>query len=246
MKNNEIEKFSYASINIIIREILDLPIIIPRLIFDYNSNPNITNGYYMYQNVSGDIITLNMHSLMTLKTENDIKTVITYGFIHEIMHMYQPINTKYKTDKEYYSYIEDTADYATILYIRNNKKLIDTKLNIIFNDIFLNGIERQLKYKFTEIQMSNRYYISKIIAGTLSTKLNFNFDYLYNLLINSNSLTIVFPNHNKYYIDLDYTKSNELSIVLNLLYLTNFGMIRPNFVQYIGEYSVAQLIFYLF
>ena len=246
MEINEIEKFSYASITILIRDILNLPIIIPRLIFDYNDNPSIINGYYMYQNISGNIVTLNMHSIMTLKTENDIKTVITYGFIHEIMHMYQNINTKYKTNKEFYSYIEDTADYSTINYIRNNMDLINTKLNFKFNDVFLNGIERQLKYQTEGIQLNTRSYIAKTIAGALCNKLNFNFDHLYYLIINANGLTVIFPNQNNYYLDLDYATTQEINIVLNQIYLTNFKMIRTNFTEYIDGYKVAQLIFNLF
>lgn len=245
--NKEIAQFSYAAIVIIIRDILEIDIIIPKLIFDYSINPNINNGYYMYQNVSGNTITLNMNSIIELKNENDIKTVITYSFIHEIIHMHQAIYSTYKYDKEFYTYIEDTADASTIRYIRENIQLINSRLNFEFNDIFLKGIERQLKYQDCNMALfDNHNYNSKVIAGALSNKLNMNFDYLYNSLTNASRLKIVFPDKREYYLDLDYGTVNELDLLINLIYLTNFKMIHTNFVEYIEEYREAILTFILY
>lgn len=245
--NKNIEKFSYGAITVIIRDILELDIIIPRLVFDYSINPNINNGYYMYQNVSGNIITLNMNSIMSLRNENDIKTVITYGFIHEIMHMHQSISSKYKTDKEFYTFIEDSADAMTITCIRENMELINKRLNFEFNDVFLMGIERQLKYQlFDGIDLNSHNYRAKTIAGALSSKLNVNFDYLYNSIINASTLKVVFPDKREYYIDLDYGTVDELDLLINLIYLTDFRIIHINFVEFIDGYRMSQLTFTLY
>lgn len=222
-----IEQFAQAALVIIIRDILELDIVIPRLIFDYSIDCNKTCGYYMYQNVSSNIITLNMTAIQELKYENDIKTVITYGFIHEIVHMFHPISSKYKTKISVYSYIEDNIDAITIELIRNNINLIDNRLNFTFNTVFLKGIERQLKYDITnEMEFKNHAYISKSIAGALAGKLNVNFDYLYKMLIDANSLKVVFPDKREYYIDMDYGTAEELDILINLIYLTNIRMIN--------------------
>lgn len=227
--NKKIEEFSYAAINIIIQDILELDIIVPRLVFDYSVNPNINCGYYMYQNVSGTIITLNMNSIMELKVENDIKTVITYGFIHEIFHMYQSISSNYKTNKEMYMFYEDTADNATIICIRENMELINKRLHFEFNDVFLTGIERQLQYQMiSNIRLNNIIYKAKTIAGALCNKLNYNFDYLFNLISNEWMLKVVFPDKREYYIDLENGTVDELNILINLIYLTDFKMISIN------------------
>lgn len=225
--NKKIEQFSYAAINIIIQDILEVDIIVPGLIFDYSISPNINHGYYMYQNVSGNIITLNMNSIMELKNENDIKTVITYGFIHEIIHMHQNICSKYKTDKEMHMFYEDTADRATIIYIRKNMELINKRLHFEFNDVLLKGIERQLQYQMIDdIQLNNIIYKAKTIAGALCNKLNCNFDYLFNLLSNQWMVKVVFPDKREYYLDMEYGTVDELNVLINLIYLTDFRMIR--------------------
>ena len=123
----EIEKFAMIAINIIINDIMELEIIVPRLIFDYSTNQDIRFGFYMYQNVSGDIVTLNMPAILELKNIKDIKTVITYGFIHEIIHYYQPAINTYNQNKVF---IEDSADYNTIKYIR------DRAIPFSFSNIF--------------------------------------------------------------------------------------------------------------
>lgn len=245
--NNKIEQFSHASINIIIQDILEIDIIVPRLIFDYSVNPNINTGYYMYQNISGNIITLNMNSIMELKNENDIKTVITYGFIHEIMHMYQKISSKYRTDRQTYMFLEDTADSTTIAYIRENIELINKRLHFEFNDIFLKGIERQLNcHHNNQISLDNHIYRAKIIAGALYNKLNYNFDYLFNLLINGSTLKIIFPDKREYYLDLYYGTVDELNILINLIYLTDFKMIHTNFIEFIEGYRECRVILTLY
>ena len=248
MENKDIEDFAYAAMNVILQDILIIDIVKPRLIFDYSINPNINSGYYMYQNVSGTIITLNMNSICTLKTNDDIKTVITYGFIHEIIHMCQSIYSKYKTDAQYYSYIEDNADYFTIQFIRKNILLINKTLNFKFNDTFLIGIERQLKHSFNynNFSLDKHVYISKTIAGVLSGKLNYNFDYLFNLMINANTLQIIFPNKRKYYIDLDYEHENSIDTIVNLLCLADYKMIHINFIDRIESYKVKELTLTLY
>lgn len=245
--NKKIEQFSHAAINIIIHDILEIDIIVPGLIFDYSINPDISNGFYMYQNLSGNMITLNMNSIMGLKVKNDIKTVIVYGFIHEIIHMHQKMSSKYRTDKQFYTFIEDTADSATINFIRQNIELINKRLNFTFNDVFLKGIERQLAHTTTEnMFFYSHNYIAKTIAGALSVKLNYNFDYLFNILINGHSLKIVFPNKRVYHIDLEYYTPDELNILINLIYLTDFRMIYTNFIGYIDGYKMNQITFTLY
>lgn len=244
--NKCIENFSYSAINIIINDILELDIIVPRLIFDYSEKANISNGYYMYQNVSGNIITLNMNNILSLKYINDIKTVITYGFIHEIMHMYQAIYSKYKIDKQFYTMIEDTADIYTINFVKDNKSLIENRLNFEFNDIFLKGIENQLIFTNFDISFDIHNYNAKTIAGSLSSKLNINFDYLYNSLINANTLKVIFPNKREYYLDLDYATVNELDILINLIYLTDFKLIHVKFEEFVCGYREAKLIYNLY
>lgn len=225
---NNIEEFAEASIVIIAHDILELDIIIPKLIFDYNINPNIKDGYYMYQNLVGNIITLNMNSIFSLKNENDIKTVIVYGFIHEIIHMHQEILSKYKIDTIYHTSIEDLTDHHTIDIIRNNIDLINSRLNFKFNDIFLVGVERQISISnnISPILFDIHSYFSKTLAGVLANKLNVNFDYLFNSLQNSDILTIIFPNKREYNIDLYYGQVQELNLLINLIYLTNFNMIH--------------------
>lgn len=227
MINKNIIKFAESAIIIIVYDILELDIIIPKIIFDWDNNPNINNGYYMYQNISGDTITLNMSCINSLKNENDIKTVIVYGFIHEIIHMYQAIISEYKSNREYYTFIEDSADYNTISIIRDNLELINSRLNFKFNDVFLLGIERQLSIPNIEpILFNNNDYFIKTISGSLVSKLNMNFDYIFNLLKNSYMLTIIFPNKRNYNIDLLYGTIEELNILINLIYLTNFNIIH--------------------
>lgn len=250
--NKDIEQFSYSAISIIIYDIMKINIIIPKIVFDYSINPNINNGYYMYQNTSGNIITLNMNSIILLKEFNDIKTVIVYGFIHEIIHMYQPISSKYKTDKQFYTIIEDSADALTVNYIRNNMDLINTKLKFEFNDIFLKGIEKQLNYSLisvshmNDINLDNHMYNAKTIAGSLCSKLNLNFDYLYNLLTNANSVFIIFPDKRRYLIDMNYATINELDLLINLIYLTDIRMIHTYFNEFIDGYREAVLTFTLY
>ena len=72
INKNNITNFANSAIVVLIRDILELDIIIPRLIYDFDTNPNIRNGYYMYQNVAGDCITLNMQSILALKDEDVI------------------------------------------------------------------------------------------------------------------------------------------------------------------------------
>lgn len=247
MTNREIEEFAHAAIFILIKDILEIEAVVPRLIFDYSVQPYIGTGYYMYQNAAGTTITLNMNSIATLKVANDIKTVIVYSFIHEIIHMHQSIYSYYKTDKFYYSYIEDSADAITIKYIKENEKLINSRLNFIFNDVFLNGIERQLKHKPKEkFNFNIHYYIAKTIAGTLSTKLNYNFDYLYNLIMDANTMIIIFPDKRKYYIDLDYEQENSISTLVNLLNLTEYRILHIDFINQVEQYKVKELSIILY
>lgn len=225
--NKQYEDFAYAAINIIIQDIIDTDIIIPRLIFDYSITPNINNGFYMYQNISGNIITLNMNSILELKDDNDIKTVITYGFIHEIMHMFQPISSAYKKDKEFYNIIEDTADCETINFIKYSLKQIEGRLHFRFNDIFLKGIERQLKSVLSEIDYYNQtLYNAKTIAGSLCNKLNVNFDYIHNLITNNRFLKIIFPDGREIYLDIPYGNRDDINLIINTIHLTKFRGIK--------------------
>lgn len=246
MTNEEIKSFVQAANFIIIRDILEVNILIPTLIFDYSIDPYIRNGYYMYQNISGTTITLNMNLISSLKNDDDIKTVITYGFIHEIYHMHQEIYSNYRTNQEYYSFIEDNADRETINFIRNNIPLINNRLNFKFNDIFLIGIERQLHSKSKKINLNIHAYIAKIIAGTLYDKLNYNFDYLYNLLITANTLVVVFPDKRKYYIDLDYEQGDSIGLLVNLLIIINYKIIYIDFINQIDDYKVKELTLKLY
>lgn len=220
----EIEKFAMIAINIIINDIMELEIIVPRLVFDYSTNQDIRFGFYMYQNVSGDIITLNMPAILELKNINDIKTVITYGFIHEIIHYYQPAINTYNQNKVF---IEDSADYNTIKYIRDNKPLIESRLKFNFNDRYIIGIERQLCARFEEyIDFNKANYFTKTIAGALCNKLNYNFQYIYDLIINGPGVVKIVFSDREYYIDLNYSTAEELNLLINLIYLTDFNIIK--------------------
>lgn len=241
MIKNDIIQFAQSSIVVLINDIMEIDIIIPRLIFDYNVNPNIKNGFYMYQNISGDTITLNMQSILSLKNSDDMKTVIVYGFIHEIMHLYQNICSKYKSNKDLYTNIEDTADMNTILYIRENKIIIEKRLNFKINDVFLNGIERQLKYKDSIINFNNHVYYTKAIAGALSNKLNINFDYLYNQFINSENYKIVFYNKKRTFWFNDYATIDELNTLINLIYLEDFKMIRVKYTERSAKCNISRV-----
>lgn len=228
MDKLEVELFSRAAINIIIQDITELDIIIPRLIFDYSTEPDISSGYYMHQNISGNIITLNMPLILELKNPDDIKTVITYGFMHEIFHMYQLISSKYKTDPGFYTIYEDTADYLTINYIYDNRELIEGILHFKINDVFLNGIKRQLKnIQYQDIDYDQASYVAKSIAGALCHKLNYNFDALYNLIRNYSpeSIKIIFPDKRNYILDIYYGTSTDLNLLINLIYLADFKLI---------------------
>lgn len=224
MNKIEVETFARSSINIIIQDIIETDVIIPYLIFDYSTNPNIQSGYYMYQNISGNIITLNMPLILELKNPDDIKTVITYGFIHEIFHMYQPISSKYKNDCNFYTLYEDTADYFTIDYIYTNKELIENKLHFKINYVFLNGIKRQLKdIQYQDINYDQASYFAKCITGALCNKLNYNFDVLYNLIRNNckRAIKIIFTDKREYVIDIYYGTIQDLNLLINLIYLEN-------------------------
>ena len=227
MNRFEIEKFSNSAIVVIIQDIMEAEIIIPKLIFDYSINPDIKNGYYISKNVSGDIITLNMNLIEELRVEDDIKTVITYGFIHEIMHMYQRINSKYFTDYNYHNKIEDIADYETIDFIMNNKDLIESRLKFKINEVFLNGIKRQLQLKDYSCNLifKNSTYVINTITGALCNKLNTNYDYIRNIIGNSEFIRIIFPDKREYNLDINYTNQFDLNLLINLIYLTDFKFI---------------------
>lgn len=229
MDKNQYIQFANAALNIIIQDIMEVDIIIPKLVFDYSTNPNINTGYYMYQNITGDIITINMNSIESLRVDDDIKTVTTYGFIHEIMHMFQAMSSRYRTDKEFYTIIEDNADRETIRFIRDNLNGINRRLHFKFNEVFLLGIERQLKNDYSEIDYySNKSYICKAISGALCNKLNINFDYIYTLLLHYEILLILIPDNRNIYLDLIYATSHELNLILNSIYLSEFKIIKIN------------------
>lgn len=237
MDSLQIVKFANAAITIIIQDIMEVNIVSPKLIPDYSISPDIKNGYYMSKNVTGDIITLNMNLIKELRVEDDIKTVITYGFIHEIIHMYQYIDSRYFTNSNYHNKIEDIADYETINFIMNNKELIELKLKFKINEVFLNGIKRQLQLKDynCDIILRDSTYINNTIAGALCNKLNLNYDYIRNLLGNSEMLRITFPDKRNYNIDLNYSESYELNLLINLIYLTDIKFIyirQPNKDEY--------------
>lgn len=226
----ETRKWAEASLVVLIRDILEMNILIPKLVFDYSTTPDIFGGYYMYQNPSGTIITLNMNSIEALRVEDDIKTVITYGFIHEIMHMFQPINSKYHLDSSYYSMIEDTADHEAIRLMRAEKDLIESRLHFKINNDFLYGIERQLK-NIDTIEFEDCNYLCKTLIGAICGRLNINFDYLYNFIISNDPdyMRIDFPDGRVYYLEeYDYDiSSGSLDAIINLIYLTDFKLVRP-------------------
>ena len=225
--NKKIEQWAYNAMVIIISDILNIDVIMPKLIFNYKSPTNYDYGIYMHQDLSGMDITLNMIPILELKNEDDIKTVITYGIIHEIMHLYQSINSKYKTDKNFYTKYEDNADYAAIKTVEENLSLINTKLNFKFNTVFINGIERLLKFRNMPAELYvNQRYIIKTIVGTLSTKLDYNFDYLYEIMEYSELLIVHFPDKSQYCIDLIYGDSEELKLLINKIQLFGFKMIH--------------------
>ena len=249
MFRHEISRFAQSALIVIIRDILDLDILIPTLRFDYTENPNIKNGYYMYQNPAGDRITLNMQSILALKDENDMKTVITYGFIHEIIHMHQDITSCYKTNQVYYTLIEDTADRYTIDIIRDNIDLINARLNFQFNEVFVTGIERQIKMPaiIKTMKFDIHDYYCKTIAGALINKLNINYDYIFNLLKDTYMLTVVFPNGRQYNLDLYNGILERLDSLINLIYLSNFKMMRTTVEDFaIVGHITTRLILRLF
>lgn len=226
----EIKRFALSAIVIIIKDIMEVNIIIPSLVFDYSENNYIDCGYYMYQNITGDMITLNMKSLIELKNINDIKTVITYGFIHEIMHLYQKNIVDYNTNRQA---IEDAADYNTIKFITEYKDNIEKRLCFQFNDRYMNGIERQLVFdEKTDINYYNFVaYNIKAIVGTICDKINYNFQYLYNYIYSAASsqafsLCVVFPNKREFYIDLIYGTPDDLNLLINLIRLTDYEFIK--------------------
>lgn len=252
LKNNIIG-FAESALVVLIRDILELDILIPTLIYDYNQNPNIKNGFYMYQNPAGDRITLNMHSILALKHENDMKTVITYGIIHEIIHMHQEITSRYKTNKNYYTLIEDSADKYTIDIIRDNLVIINSRLNFQFNEVFLKGIERQLMIPELNaiVTMNTTFnthiYYCKTISGVLVNKLNINYDYIFNLLKDTYMLTVVFPNGRQYNLDLYNDILERLDSLINLIYLSNFKMIHSTVEDFtIVGHITTRLILRLF
>ena len=59
-------------------------------------------------------------------------------------------------------------------------------------------------------------------------------------------LKIIFPNKRVYHIDLEDYTPNELNILINLIYLTDFRMIYTNFVEYIDGYKMNRVTFTLF
>lgn len=230
---DNIEVFCQSAIAIIIQDIMEIDMIIPRLVYDYSKNPNIKNGYYMAKNIAGDIITLNMNSIKELKYKDDIKTVIVYGFIHEILHMFQYINSNYFKYQEYNNTVEDITDFDTINFIRNNLSLIESRLKFTFNTVFLKGIERQLEtYRienrdnvFFNTNDNQITYINNVISGVLCNKLNLNYDYIRNLLSLNENLQVIFPDKREYNISLNYGTIEELNLLINLIYLTNFKFI---------------------
>lgn len=227
LNNFTIEQFANAAIVIVVVDILEFDIIIPKLVFDYSYDPEVKQGYYMYQNPSGTVITLNMNYINYLKDLDDMKTVIVYGFIHEIVHMYQKMSSLYFRNSVYYTMIEDGADYYTIDFIRQYKSLIESRLHFKINDVFIKGIERQLKVK-SEVNFDNSNYIIRTLVGAISGKMNVNYDYLYGIIDDhsSNAICVIFPDNRNFYIDKEYGNSTELELLINLIYLTDFKFIR--------------------
>lgn len=233
---DDVKLFSHCAINII-QDILKIDIITPCLIFDYSNNPNINQGYYMYKNYSNNIV-LNMNSIEALKDLNDIKTVITYGFIHEILHMFQNINSYYFTDSIYYNIVEDTTDKDTINIITKNLNLIESELNFKFNDVFLKGIDRQLiynniklkyndintkKYNFNPVYFNYREYTCNIITQLLCKGININYDYIKNILNNILFMRFIIDDFN-FTIDLNNYNIQDLKYIYYKLSLEKIKM----------------------
>ena len=226
---NDIKVFAQSAINIIIKDILKLNIITPSIVFDYSTNPNINQGYYMYKNINGSIITLNMNAIEELKYPNDMKTVITYGFIHEILHMFQEIKSDYFTDSNYHMKIEDSTDYDTIKIVRDNLNLINTLLRFEFNEVFINGIERQLNYKSNNQYFNYNNYIRNIIAGSLCSKMNINYDHIISILMKCDILKIIFIDKSEYSINMNYCSKNELNSLMNLIHMEDIKFMHIDF-----------------
>ena len=226
---NDIKVFSQSAINIIIKDILKVSIITPSIVFDYSTNPNIRQGYYMYKNINGTIITLNMNAIEALKDPNDMKTVITYGFIHEILHMFQYIKSDYFNDNNYYMKIEDSTDYDTIKIIRENLDLINTLLKFEFNEVFLIGIERQLHYRSDNQCFNYHDYTCNIIAGALCSKMNINYDYIRSILTKCDILKIIFIDKSEYSINMNYCSKNELNSLMNLIHMEDIKFMHIDF-----------------
>ena len=86
-----------------------------------------------------------------------------------------------------------------------------------------------------DIILRDSTYINNTIAGALCNKLNLNYDYIRNLLGNSEMLRITFPDKRNYNIDLNYSESYELNLLINLIYLTDIKFIyirQPNKDEY--------------
>lgn len=242
-----IDSFAREAVIVLIRDILDLDILVPTIVTDYNLDPDIRNGYYMHQNPSGDCIFLNMHMILQLKDEDDMKTVVTYGLIHEIIHMHQEFNSLYKTSRNYYTMIEDTADRYAIKIVRDNLQLINSKLNFQFNEVFLKGIERQLTVPMdiNPMEFDRHIYFCKTIAGVIVNKLNLNFDYIFNLLKGAHILTVSFFNRNLFNIDLHSGLIEELDYLINRIYDSDFKMIHTQFSNSTFEDPIKRLHFTL-
>lgn len=222
-----IESVCQSTLIILIRDIMELDIIIPRLEFSYDPGLDIQYGYYMYQNTNSGIITINIKSLLELQTDDDIMTVITYSFIHEIFHMFQNIKTDYFKDSEYHTLIEDTTDYDTIQYVKTNLDLIQKRLKFKFNLNFIYGIEAQLEYKVSgKVNFEDHEYVINVITGTLCNRLNINYDYFRSILYNNETLCMVFPDNREYYISLQgYSPISDLDLLVHLINITNFKFI---------------------
>lgn len=238
-----IENLCQSTLTILIRDIMELNIIIPILEFSYDANPNIKYGYYMYQNSNSNIITLNMKMILGLKVIDDIKTVVTYGFIHEIFHMFQNIKTDYFKDMKYHNLIEDCTDYDTIYYIRDNLNLIENRLNFKFNLSFLSGIERQLEHRMSSItEFEDNEYVINVISGTLFNRININYDYIRSILSKYTTLNTVFPDGRNYYISLlGYDSTENLNLLIHLINIHDF-----KFIHIREEYYNQVVAFYLY
>ena len=240
-----IENICQSTLVILVRDIMEIDIIIPRLEFSYTENPNIKNGYYMYQNTNSGVITINMKSILELATDDDIMTVITYSFIHEILHMYQNIKTDYFKDSEYYTLIEDTTDYDTIQFVKSNLDLIQKRLKFKFNMNFMYGIEAQLQYRVSRnVNFSDHDYVVNVITGTLCTRTNINYDYFRSILHNNEMLCMIFPDGREYYISLQgYSPIEDLNLLINLINITNFKLL---YFQEISQYPEKLVRVYLY